>query len=83
MKHQPIQTIKELDVYDLQKMYKQLGGRTPYGFYQYYFNELPFHRTNLECFNHVNDIYFELYGEYRYESYNSFRIQYNQHLKKQ
>ena len=53
------------------QLMKKLGTRE--GFYQYYFEQLPLHRTQTECFNHCNDTYFELYGEYKYESYNSFR----------
>lgn len=53
------------------RLLKQLGTRE--GFYQYYFEQLPKHRTNVECFNHCNDKHFDLFGEYKYESYNSFR----------
>ena len=49
---------------------RQLGTAT--GFYEYYFKQLKYHRTNIECFNTVNDLYFDLYGEYRYSSYYSF-----------
>lgn len=45
----------------------------PQGFYDYYFAQLPLHRTNVECFNAVNDLYFELFGDYKYSSYNSFQ----------
>lgn len=53
------------------KLLRQLGTRT--GFFQYYFDQLPKHRTQIECFNHVNDCHFDLFGEYKYESYHSFR----------
>lgn len=46
----------------------------PLGFYQVYFEELPRHRTKQEAFNSVNDIYFELFGEFKYENYESFRV---------
>lgn len=79
--HIPIKTTEALEPNHLHELYRQLGGRTPLGFYRYYFNELPFQKTNTECFNHVNEIYFELFGEYRYEDYDSFRKQYNRHLR--
>lgn len=52
------------------------------GFFQYYFDQLKNHRTQYECFNAVNDKYMLLFGEYRYDNYNSFRNQFNknQHL---
>lgn len=57
------------------------------GFFDRYFKELgsvkengrPRHRTQVECFNHINDQYFDLFGEYRYTDYNSFRKQVNAH----
>lgn len=63
------------------KITRQLGTRQ--GFFQYYFEELPKHRTNVECFNAVNDKYFDLFGEWRYTDYNSFRKQANHYNKNQ
>ena len=71
MKQPPWKT--ELD--ELQKennLLKQLGTRQ--GFFQYYFEQLPKHRNNTECFNYVNEKYLDLFGEYKYESYHSFRV---------
>lgn len=76
-----IKSIKDLDIYQENELRKELGGIKPFGFYRYYFNELPQHATKIECFNHVNELYFDLFGEYRYEEWNSFRNQYNRHLK--
>lgn len=58
-----------------EKMYRKLGTRQ--GFFQFYFEQLPQHRTNVECFNAVNELYFEFFGEWRYTDYNSFRKQAN------
>ena len=58
---------------------KKLGTRE--GFYQHYFDQLPKHPTQIECFNHCNDQYLDLYGEYKYESYDSFRITLSRHHK--
>lgn len=55
---------------------------TSAGFYQYYFEELKYYKTEVECFNTVNDLYFKYFGEYKYSSYNSFRKLKNKHLKK-
>lgn len=45
---------------------------TPNGFYEYYFSQLPKHRTQESCFNAVNEMYFYFFGEYLYSSYTSF-----------
>lgn len=82
-KHTHIKNVHALTQTEKYHLSIQLGGRTPHGFYKYYFDDLPNHPTKVECFNHVNEIYFALYGEYRYEDYNSFRNQYNRHLKTQ
>lgn len=52
------------------ELLKQLG--TTSGFYQYYFSELKHHRTNIECFNTVNDLHLDLFGEYRYSCWKAF-----------
>lgn len=82
-KHNHIKQVHDLTEAEKYHLSIQLGGRTPHGFYKYYFDDLPYHPTNIECFNHVNQLYFDLYGEYRYSDYTSFRIQYNRHLKNQ
>jgi hypothetical protein len=55
---------------------------TSSGFYQYYFEQLKFHKTNVECFETINDLYFKYFGEYKYSSYNSFRTLRNKNIKK-
>jgi hypothetical protein len=47
---------------------------TPEGFFQHYFKILPSSRTQIEAFNDVNDQYFEIFGDWRYSDYNSFRL---------
>lgn len=61
------------------RLLKMLGTRQ--GFFQYYFEELPKHKTNMEAFTSANEKFFELFDEYRYESYNSFRGQLNSYHK--
>lgn len=62
------------------KLLKKIA--TTQGFFQYYFEQLPRHRTMPECFNTVNEKYFELFGEWRFESYHSFRASLSYHHKK-
>lgn len=72
------QQIEELQAQN--KLMRQLATTT--GFYEYYFKQLSHHRTNFECFNHVNDLYFDIFGEYRYSSFKSFHNSISQHYKK-
>lgn len=60
------------------KRMKQLGTRQ--GFFEFYFQELgattgkrPKHRTNVECFNYCNEIYYDLFGEYKYSNVQTFK----------
>lgn len=46
---------------------------TKKGFCQYYFEILPNFTTNEEAFNHVNELFFELFKEYRYVDHLSFK----------
>lgn len=82
IEHQHIENIEELNTSQKYQLSIHLGGRTPLGFYRYYFNDLEYHRTQTDCFNHVNELYFDLYGEYRYDSYDTFRKCYNRALTK-
>jgi hypothetical protein len=79
--HTPITDTTKLSENEKLNLSITLGGRSAYGFFQYYFNELPHHPTQTDAFNHVNDLYYELFGEYRYESYDTFRKVYTRNLK--
>lgn len=46
---------------------------TASGFFSYYFENLKSFLKREQCFNHVNDLYFELFGHYRYDSYSNFK----------
>ncbi len=49
----------------------QLG--TVQGFYQYYFDSLPYHKNQTETFNNANDIYYSIFGQYKFTDADSFR----------
>jgi len=53
------------------KIMKQLARRQ--GFFDYYFAECKNHKTNHAAFDAINDLYFELFGEYRYSDYSAFK----------
>ncbi|MEM9685347.1 MAG: hypothetical protein AAF934_00310 [Bacteroidota bacterium] len=53
------------------KLAKALGSSK--GFFQRYFYHLKRSRTNHEAFLKTNEEYFELFGEYKYSSLDSFR----------
>lgn len=52
------------------------------GFIFYYFTKCKEHKTNNEAFNHVNDLYFDLFGEFRYSDFHSFKRVIIYHNKK-
>lgn len=43
------------------------------GFYKYFFENIDKHKNRQECFNAVNELYYELFGEYKFSDYSSFR----------
>jgi hypothetical protein len=72
----------QLEITKLQEEFeliRQLGRSN--GFYMYYFSKLKDFKTNIDCFHHVNDLYYKYFNEYRYSSYNSFRTITNKYLK--
>jgi hypothetical protein len=65
----------QLQIQELQANFNFLRAcATQEGFFKLYFNALPAHRTQVECFNHLNDRYFDLVGEYRYSGYETFKV---------
>ncbi|RZJ33733.1 MAG: hypothetical protein EOO51_12640 [Flavobacterium sp.] len=62
------------------QLMRQLSTRD--GFYAKYFEEIPKAKTNEEAFNTLNDLYFELFGEYRYSDFDSFKTVTNRNYKK-
>jgi hypothetical protein len=52
------------------------------GFFKIYFQECKNAKTNQEAFNTVNDLYFNLFGRYRYIDYASFKNVTNYYHKK-
>lgn len=55
---------------------------TSSGFYEYYFEQLKHYKTNIDCFEYVNNLYCQYFGEYKYSSYDTFRKLKNKHFKK-
>ncbi|SHI67550.1 hypothetical protein [Flavobacterium haoranii] len=47
------------------------------GFYKEYFLLLPHHETQEETFNHVNNKYFQYFGELKYKDFQSFKTSNN------
>jgi hypothetical protein len=68
------QAAKQVEIEKLTKKVermRQIG--TTAGFYKAYYDLLPKTKTYVDAFNQLNDEYFELFGVYRYSSYNTFR----------
>lgn len=43
------------------------------GFFDYFFELLPKFKTLYECFEYVNNLYQNFFGEYKYNSFQQFR----------
>lgn len=43
------------------------------GFFEYYFELLPKFKTFHECFEYVNNLYQNFFGEYKYNSFQHFK----------
>lgn len=71
--------IKKLRVQN-EKM-KKLATRE--GFFAAYFLECKNQKTNKEAFDSINDQYHELFGQYRYADYSSFKNISNYYHKKE
>lgn len=74
--------LKVTSYYDLdftQRNQVLLAISKPSAFFTTFYNQLPFARTNIECFNKLNDLHFDIWGQYMYSSYNSFQIVYKKH----
>ena len=59
---------------------QKLGTRK--GFFLFYFDQLPKFNTQTDCFNAVNMLHYEIFGEEKYSSYDSFRRRVLEILKK-
>lgn len=46
---------------------------TSFGFYEFYFENLKNYKTEIECFNEVNNIYFKFFGVFKYQNYQTFK----------
>lgn len=44
------------------------------GFYNYFFKISLNFKTREQAFDHVNELYYKLFGAYRYLNYDSFRM---------
>ena len=58
---------------------KRLG--TTHGFVEYYFNVLGRFKTQKATFDICNELYFLIFGEYRYSDLKLFKQMKNKHLR--
>lgn len=56
----------------------QLG--TTKGFFQYYFDQLPQHKSQIDSFEAANQLHYDIFKEYKYSDYHSFRRSMSYHL---
>lgn len=62
-----------------QQRIKLLGSKN--GFLEAFYRKLSTANTRNDAFNAVNEEYFEIFGEYRFTNYNSFRASYRHMLR--
>ena len=77
-----LQLAQAAEIEKLQKqneIMKQLATRE--GFYNYYFKACEEAVSNQAAFNDTNQLYFKLFGEYRYSDMNSFHRSKNHYLR--
>lgn len=46
---------------------------TTFGFYEFYFENLKNYKTEIECFDEVNNTYFKFFGALKYQNYQTFK----------
>lgn len=73
----------QVELEKLQKKVERMQELVPInGFYKAYFKMLNESESNTAAFNKLNDEYFELFGVYRYSSWDVFRNAMKSHNKK-
>lgn len=76
-----LMTVNLTDLTAIEKYKLSVMLAKPKTFFETYFNNLPNARTCVECFNQLNDLHFEIFGEYMYTSMQSFLNQYTRNIK--
>lgn len=79
----PLENALQIEIERLKKQTELMRQLSTFdGFSFYYFKECKNQKTNKDAFNHVNDLYFELFGEYRYSDFHTFKRVLIYHNKK-
>lgn len=70
----PLENAQKIEIEKLKtenELMRQLS--TDEGFSFYYYTQCKEHRTNKDAFNYVNELYFALFGEFRYIDFYSYK----------
>ena len=79
----PELTDTQLQIKELQAENEFLkSASTTEGFFRLYWKSLPGHRNQVECFNSLNNTYFDLTGHYKFSEYKSFITAMRYHQRK-
>ena len=62
------------------ELLKKLATKT--GFIRLYYEKLPKFKYNYLCFEHINSLHLEKFGEEKYSCWNSFCEAKNKHFRK-
>lgn len=84
MNHEEQQKLADqVELEKLQKKIERMQQLVPVvGFFKCYFTMLKDYSTNFEAFHALNDEYFELFGVYRFSTWESFRNSMKHHDNK-
>lgn len=52
------------------------------GFIQMYENDLANHKNGKQCYEAIEDIHYDLHNDFRYTSYENFKVRLSQHRSK-
>jgi hypothetical protein len=70
----PLQKAQQIEFEKVQKqneLMKSLSTRE--GFFKFFHHKCKSFKTNKQAFDHINEIYFDLFGKYRFSDFSSFK----------
>lgn len=80
------QAEQKIDKIRIEKLEKRIERMklmvTKLGFFNLYQQNITSQSSKIDVFNKLNEEYHELFGEYRYADFNSFKNQYYKIMKK-
>ena len=73
-----IKSYYDLDYVEREQVLLQIS--KPMDFFKTWFDNLPNTSGKTECFNHLNELHFEVFKTYMYNDYNAFQKAYSRYI---